>query len=258
MGKRINRLLLVAFLAVMCLTIFVGCYDEWLGPGNVLIARSVYVDGDDMREFIEQYVIASGYIVELPEDYTDLVGVSYALQSYKNIYTPDEFDNLSEMICLEFNVGGEKIGAFIVPNESRKLKKEGEKLIFTNKTPFDNLEGIKLLYDKDTAKAKGESLTHFTLQNMINKVYSKYLDGYKPSGVFKELLDTKDDYYITEVYNEIERSGAYASTMNECPRVCFHDPRDISAEEKQAWQMQVIKDILANMKCYYWTAPTAE
>ncbi len=276
MKKGIAKHLLLVITIVFCLSVLVACneYGEFIGLrhccddtwhyGGVLVARGVCINGSDVQGFIEQYVTRRhAYTVDLPESYSDLVNVSHTFRAgnYKQIFTPDDFLLSETIISFEFNVDGTKIGVFfsissgtngkikeIVPGYGKR-KEEGDELKVMQDTPFANPDNLAPLdYDFEANHAKKTYMALMSLQ----KELMLYLEGYKPSGIFLELYNNRrDENYITEVYSE---DGKY---VEKDARFFFHDPRDISAEEKQAWQMQVIKDILANMKCYYWAAPEA-
>lgn len=156
-------------------------------------------------------------------------------------------------------VDGEKIDVFIsidrtedaVRNELRPgvgKKQEGDELRVMQDNPFANPDSLAPLdYDYN---ANNTDKTSMAL-SAWKKELLRYLDGYKPSGIFLELNDNRRNKdYITEIYSE-------DGQIDKGSMIYFHDSRNISVEEKQAWQIQVIKDILANMKCCYWAAPEA-
>ncbi len=279
MKKSITKSLLLFIVLAMCLSILVSCGGAdrptlWLGRllgtcwtmgflGAAPVYRGVCVKDSDVNEFIEQYV--SGlytYTVDLPENYPDLVSVSYSFRAnnYIQTFSPRDFCTGYAIISFEFNIDGEQVCVFLsiptthgaVRNEFRLgiwSKQEGDELKVMQDTPFANPDNLAPLdYDFEANKTSKTEMALYCWP----KNTTLYLDGYKPSGIFKKLFNSRGDKnYITEVYSE---DGKY---VKEDARFFFHDPRDISAEEKQAWQMQVIKDILANMKCYYWAAPEA-
>lgn len=261
MEKRVNRLLLVAFLAVMCLTIFVGCYDEWYIGGGAHKARFVCVKSYDVVNFINDYVTATpAYTVELPENYQGLTEVSYVFASnLQQIYTPDDFQPDEAFILMEFNLDGEKVGVVLGYKvfggvRSPIKKNDGDVLVLKEDAPFYNYDKVELLSDEEVDHGCGYTMTY-----MLCPDITIVLDGYEPFGLIKEIREIKENE-PQKRYNEIFDAiyGEKTEHSSTSSFIAFIDNRSVSAEEKQAWQMQVIKDILANMKRYYWTAPTAE
>ncbi len=274
-----KHFLVIAIVALLIAVSYVGCSTtdkSFFAPtsgcfNSVYKDRLCFIGQADIHDLAKEN-FKNGYIIaDLPENYADLVSVTYCLKdttkkenSLKNYVISDDF------IVFEFKIQEESVLCFFMTKNLREsdadvsvLKetagKTEDKKVFKTDRNFKLFELPVKKYEQITDEERtfapfGNITINSSGKKYTQRDFLRIIDGYEPTGMIQKIYNEELVIKSSELFRYGVDDGEN-SYVGACFN--FYDNRSVSAEEKQAWQMQVIKDILANMKCYYWAAPEA-
>lgn len=243
--KHITRIIVLLLLVVLLFTC--SCvFNPWYVScnGQVFKHRGVWVVQSEIHEFAEKYIFSPYFTIELPEDYPSLKNIYYAMADWsKQIYTPDEMylDHITAI--LEFDFSEEPVYIFID---------------FRNKNPYpdgiNNRTDTAVFYSVPAGSMEMPLQIDYPFQNVTFFGSCIILPGYELPDFMKELWKNDFRKLLDPLYNGIDGEGfnGFGGIIG------VYDLRDIPADEKQAWQEQVLTDIVENTWYHYWEEPQSE
>lgn len=243
--KHITRIIVLLLLVVLLFTC--SCvFNPWYVScnGQVFKHRGVWVVQSEIHEFAEKYIFSPYFTIELPEDYPSLKNIYYAMADWsKQIYTPDEMylDHITAI--LEFDFSEEPVYIFID---------------FRNKNPYpdgiNNRTDTAVFYSVPAGSMAMPLQIDYPFQNITFFGSSIILPGYELPDFMKELWKNNFRKLLDPLYNGRDGEGfnGFGGIIG------VYDLRDIPADEKHAWQDQVLTDIVENTWYHYWEEPQSE
>lgn len=243
--KHITRIVVLLLLVVLLFTC--SCvFNPWYVScnGQVFKHRGVWVVQSEIHEFAEKYIFSPYFTIELPEDYPSLKNIYYAMADWsKQIYTPDEMylDHITAI--LEFDFSEEPVYIFID---------------FRNKNPYpdgiNNRTDTAVFYSVPAGSMEMPLQIDYPFQNITFFGSCIILPGYELPDFMKELWKNDFRKLLDPLYNGRDGEGfnGFGGIIG------VYDLRDIPADEKQAWQEQVLTDIVENTWYHYWEEPQSE
>lgn len=243
--KHITRIIVLLLLVVLLFTC--SCvFNPWYVScnGQVFKHRGVWVVQSEIHEFAEKYIFSPYFTIELPEDYPSLKNIYYAMADWsKQIYTPDEMylDHITAI--LEFDFSGEPVYIFID---------------FRNKNPYpdgiNNRTDTAVFYSVPAGSMAMPLKIDYPFQNVTFFGSCIMLPGYERADFMKELWKNDFRKLLDPLYNGRDGEGfnGFGGIIG------VYDLRDIPADAKQAWQEQVLTDIVENTWYHYWEEPQSE
>ena len=243
--KHITRIIVLLLLVVLLFTC--SCvFNPWYVScnGQVFKHRGVWVVQSEIHEFAEKYIFSPYFTIELPEDYPSLKNIYYAMADWsKQIYTPDEMylDHITAI--LEFDFSEEPVYIFID---------------FRNKNPYpdgiNNRTDTAVFYSVPAGSMAMPLQIDYPFQNVTFFGSCIILPGYELPDFMKELWKNDFRKLLDPLYNGRDGEGfnGFGGIIG------VYDLRDIPADEKQAWQEQVLTDIVENTWYHYWEEPQSE
>lgn len=204
----------------------------------------MWVVQSEIHEFAEKYIFSPYFTIELPEDYPSLKNIYYAMADRsKQIYTPDEMYINRITTILEFDFSGEPVYIFI-------------DLLDKNPYPdgINNRTDTAVFYSVPAGSMAMPLQIDYPFQNVTFFGSCIILPGYELPDFMKELWKNDFRKLLDPVYN-----GSIGEGFNGFGGIIgVYDLRDIPADEKQAWQEQVLTDIVENTWYHYWEEPQSE
>lgn len=243
--KHITRIVVLLLLVVLLFTC--SCvFNPWYVScnGQIFKHRGVWVVQSEIHEFAEKYIFSPYFTIELPEDYPSLKNIYYAMADWsKQIYTPDEMylDHITAI--LEFDFSEEPVYIFID---------------FRNKNPYpdgiNNRTDTAVFYSVPAGSMAMPLQIDYPFQNVTFFGSCIILPGYELPDFMKELWKNDFRKLLDPLYNGRDGEGfnGFGGIIG------VYDLRDIPADEKQAWQEQVLTDIVENTWYHYWEEPQSE
>lgn len=204
----------------------------------------MWVVQSEIHEFAEKYIFSPYFTIELPEDYPSLKNIYYAMADRsKQIYTPDEMYINRITTILEFDFSGEPVYIFIDLLDNNPYP-EGTK----------NRTDTAVFYSVPAGSMAMPLQIDYPFQNVTFFGSSIILPGYELPDFMKELWKNDFRKLLDPVYN-----GSIGEGFNGFGGIIgVYDLRDIPADAKQAWQEQVLTDIVENTWYHYWEEPQSE
>lgn len=243
--KHITRIVVLLLLVVLLFTC--SCvFNPWYVScnGQIFKHRGVWVVQSEIHEFAEKYIFSPYFTIELPEDYPSLKNIYYAMADWsKQIYTPDEMylDHITAI--LEFDFSEEPVYIFID---------------FRNKNPYpdgiNNRTDTAVFYSVPANSMEMPLKIDYPFRNVTFFGPCIILPGYELPDFMKELWKNDFRKLLDPLYNGRDGEGfnGFGGIIG------VYDLRDIPADEKQAWQEQVLTDIVENTWYHYWEEPQSE
>ena len=236
--KHITRIIVLLLLVVLLFTC--SCvFNPWYVScnGQVFKHRGVWVVQSEIHEFAEKYIFSPYFTIELPEDYPSLKNIYYAMADWsKQIYTPDEMylDHITAI--LEFDFSEEPVYIFID---------------FRNKNPYpdgiNNRTDTAVFYSVPAGSMEMPLQIDYPFQNITFFGSCIILPGYELPDFMKELWKNDFRKLLDPLYNGRDGEGfnGFGGIIG------VYDLRDLPADEKQAWQEQVLPVIVENTRYNY-------
>ena len=161
----------------------------------------------------------------------------------KQIYTPDEMYINRITTILEFDFSGEPVYIFIDLLDNNPYP-EGTK----------NRTDTAVFYSVPANSMEMPLQIDYPFQNVTFFGSCIILPGYELPDFMKELWKNDFRKLLDPLYNGIDGEGfnGFGGIIG------VYDLRDIPADEKQAWQEQVLTDIVENTWYHYWEEPQSE
>lgn len=243
--KHITRIIVLLLLVVLLFTC--SCvFNPWYVScnGQIFKHRGVWVVQSEIHEFAEKYIFSPYFTIELPEDYPSLKNIYYAMADRsKQIYTPDEMYINRITTILEFDFSGEPVYIFIDLLDNNPYP-EGTK----------NRTDTAVFYSVPAGSMAMPLQIDYPFQNVTFFGSSIILPGYELPDFMKELWKNDFRKLLDPLYNGRDGEGfnGFGGIIG------VYDLRDIPADEKQAWQEQVLTDIVENTWYHYWEEPQSE
>lgn len=204
----------------------------------------MWVVQSEIHEFAEKYIFSPYFTIELPEDYPSLKNIYYAMADRsKQIYTPDEMYINRITTILEFDFSGEPVYIFI-------------DLLEKNPYPdgINNRTDTAVFYSVPAGSMAMPLQIDYPFQNVTFFGSCIILPGYELPDFMKGLWKNDFRKLLDPVYN-----GSIGEGFNGFGGIIgVYDLRDIPADAKQAWQEQVLTDIVENTWYHYWEEPQSE